>query len=247
MPEDSETVNFCATSKNWAFIYEFGEALDMYDFPILPVAWGDQTLADRYAALQIPNAVLPVISTEGLLETCLNYPYLLNMYLSDNFQQGFERLVAQFCGFPEFFVRLDFTNVLLKKYRNFADDIIGILLLELEYHEKTQISFLDFFLEIMLAQDTVLKNLSKEKEKQLILLSLEHKKIKQSYPNIFAGIHIVSRNLLYAKLLMNDSDFIFEDAEKEKWLSYFIQQPMYIDGPMVDFLETYINAKYIED
>jgi hypothetical protein len=52
---------------------------DAYEFPIKPGTeeWKQLEPATiRIAALQIPDAVLASISTEGLLETCLHFPYL---------------------------------------------------------------------------------------------------------------------------------------------------------------------------
>jgi hypothetical protein len=54
---------------------------DVYDFPLKQGSkeWTQiESVEKRIAALQLPEAVLKKISTEGLLETCLNYPYLID-------------------------------------------------------------------------------------------------------------------------------------------------------------------------
>ena len=249
-PDDFETVNFCATSKNWAFIYEFGEALDIYDFPIKPGTeeWNQlPSTTARKTALQIPDALLPVISTKGLLETCLQYPFLLSSMQSFySFQIGFEELMKSFNGFPEFFKRPKLTNVLMEKYENLKGEVESIW--SLERYDQINFPFRHFVVEFMLAQDTVVNNLSEEQEKHLILLSLENQKIKQTYSDIFSErFNIMSRYLLYAKILMKDSDFIIEDAEVKEALSEFMQWDRNLKQILIDFLETYIYAKYIED
>jgi len=42
-------------------------------------------IKERLDALQIPDAVLSRISTEGLLETCLEFPYLIDIFHSNGY------------------------------------------------------------------------------------------------------------------------------------------------------------------
>jgi hypothetical protein len=80
----------------------------VYDFPVKPDTeewWQFETVEKRVEALQIPDEVLVKISTKGLLETCLEYPFLLSILHGDNCQHGFEGLMKQFNGFRELFKR----------------------------------------------------------------------------------------------------------------------------------------------
>lgn len=142
---------------------------DVYEFPIKPETeeWERfEMVSDRIAALQIPDAVLATISTEGLLETCLTFPYLLDMFLCNNYQQGFDLLMTEFNGFREFFNRRDLANIMLKKYGYFIEDVKGIRLLK--DVEQGWFTFRYFVLEFMLAQDAVFKNLNEEQEMQFL-------------------------------------------------------------------------------
>ena len=83
--------------KNWVLIYQIGGASqtrsgltaysqlkseDKYEFPDISGMndWEDPCIIQkRLDALQIPDAVLVSISTAGLLETCLEFPYLLDI------------------------------------------------------------------------------------------------------------------------------------------------------------------------
>jgi len=85
-------------------VFEKREIKDKYHFPDISKMndWErPNIIQERLTALQIPDAILASISTEGLLETCLEFPYLINIFHSENFQKGFEQLQAQFNGFRE--------------------------------------------------------------------------------------------------------------------------------------------------
>ncbi len=66
---------------------------DQYDFPIKQGSkeWEQiGSIEKRITMLQIPETLLFRISTEGLLETCLAFPYLTDILFYDNYQIGFE-------------------------------------------------------------------------------------------------------------------------------------------------------------
>jgi len=218
---------------------------DIYEYPVKPGTkeWGQfETIEKRIAALQIPDAVLANISTEGLLETCLEFPYLTDILFCDNYQQGFEALMAEFNGFQELIKRHDLTNVLLEKYQNLSVDINNILLQK--EVEQGKFTFRHFVLEFVLTQDVVLKNLNSEQDKQLFLLSFEYNRIKKNYSYIFSNLNDLPTNLLYAKKVMSDPNFKFENTELKKTLLDFIQAPTSVDQRIFDFIENYISIEY---
>ena len=240
--DHNEPANFCTTSKNWTFIYEFGEALDVYEFPDISEMndWeSPDIIPRRLAALQMSDAVLANISTKGLLETCLTFPYLIDIHFLNDYQRGFNAVVAEFNGFRELLERPDYIEFLIEKYKNFLVEIEGILNLELI--EQGRFSFQHFAVEMMLAQDAVLNNLSTEQEKQLILLSFEHTKMEKTYPDVFGGINSLSTILLYAKIIMNDSDFQFENDDMKQALTLYIQEP---GGYILVYIEIFLNITY---
>ena len=227
------------------FAYCQMKTKDIYKFTIRSGTeeWKQfETIDERVATLQIPDDVLKKISTEGLLETCLEFPYLLEILHGSNAQHGFEGLMEIFNGYRELFRRSDLTNALMEKYKNFKEDVKSVRLLN--DVEQGMFSFRHFVLEFMLTQDVVLKNLSVEQEKQLFLLSFDHKKIKQNYSDFFGPLNNLPTNLLYAKKVMSDSNFKFGNAEIKKALSDFIQAPIVIDQQTMDFVEDYINVKF---
>ena len=86
---------------------------DTYNFPFKQEdkEWIQfESVAKRITALQIPDTILSVISTEGLLETCLKFPYLTDIMFCENYQKGFEALTLEFNGFQELLKRNDLTT-----------------------------------------------------------------------------------------------------------------------------------------
>ena len=221
-------------------------AEDGYKFPDIPEMNDWQRpgiIKERIAALQIPDACLEILYTKGLLETCLEFPYNIDMLLSDNYQRGFNSLVANFNGFRELFERPDLVSVLLNKYNELAEYVKSVYLLESV--ERGMLSLRMFIFEFILAQDVVLENLNTEQERELFLLSLEHRKIKSDYPDIFGGWHYVSRALLYAKKIMLDN--AAGDYADELWEfinGRSLPMDFYIDQNTVKYLDDYINNKF---
>lgn len=204
--------------------YSQSKTTDAYIFSIQPQTekWNSfKTIEERIAALQIPADILSEISTEGLLETCLYYPYLLNMFCYDNYQLGLEGITNEFNGFRELFTRNNLTDVLLGKYQMMLEDIKNIHLLGLA--EQGMFSYRYFVVEFMLSQDIVFNNMIGEQEKKLFSILPEHRKMKQEYANIFSNRNHIPAYLLYAKKTASDPDFVFEGFEQKEIPINFIQ------------------------
>ncbi|MDR0603929.1 MAG: hypothetical protein LBG80_06470 [Bacteroidales bacterium] len=224
-------------------LYAHGQSIieDVYDFPIKQGSkeWVKiESVEKRIAILQVPDVILSSISTEGLLETCLTFPYLTDILFCDNYQQGFEALVTEFNGFQELLKRQDLINTLLKKYKSLSTNLTAFQ--SQNNVEQGRFIFRHFVLEFMLAQDVVVKNLSLEQEKQLFLLCYEHKKIKNNYSDIFSSLNFISTNLLYAKKMINDPNFKFESIKQKQALSDFVNTPLHIDQQIIDDIENHI-------
>ena len=217
------------------------EVTDKYEFPDIS-GMNEWTrpgiIKDRIDALQIPENVLASISTEGLLETCLEFPYLVDILHFSDFQQSFNVVVSNFNGFRELLRRPDLVDALLDKYYGITEDVKGVYLLESV--ERGGFSFRNFVTEFILAQDAVFEKLNEEQEIELFLLSLENKKIKNDYSDVFGYWHSISRALLYAKKIMHDNAAGAYTNE----LSRFIKAPLHINPNTAKYLDDYINAKY---
>ncbi len=92
----------------------------IWDFPVKPGMEEWKSLNNSYkkiTACQVPGDVLPALSTEQLIEVCLNYPLLFDILAFDNILTGLETYSINFNGFRELIERSDAALVLIKKYK----------------------------------------------------------------------------------------------------------------------------------
>ncbi len=221
------------------------EAYGQYekDVYVYPIKQGDRewknlaSIDSRIKVLQIPTDVLVNISTEGLLETCLNFPYLTDILFCNDYQKGFEALVKEFNGFEELLKRKDLINVLLKKNKLLFSNIA-----EVKYKtekEKGILSFKCFLLEFILTQDGVFKSLNKLQHKELMKLNIRNKKIKIKYPQVFSELNMLPTYLFYAKKILSDSNF--KNKKERTLLLNFTKSPLYVDTKVAMSIENYLN------
>lgn len=108
-------LHFICRPHTW---YAWQDETDAYIFPITPTEtpekWREfQTYQEMLNACQIPEEKLRTMSTEGLIETCINYPMFANYMFSDSFVEGYQTLCLNFNGLSELYKRNDCTEKLL--------------------------------------------------------------------------------------------------------------------------------------
>ena len=95
-----------------------------YSFPVVPGTdeWKSISHTQRVASLQLPTDTLQSISTARLLETCLYYPFNIDIFALDDQIYSFNRVKEQFNGYAELYQRADFVQELIDLYasRNVA-------------------------------------------------------------------------------------------------------------------------------
>ena len=91
-----------------------------YSFPIVPGTdeWKSISHAQRVASLQLPADTLQSISTARLLETCLYYPFNIDIFALDDQIHSFNRVKEQFNGYAELYRRADFVQELMNLYNS---------------------------------------------------------------------------------------------------------------------------------
>jgi hypothetical protein len=144
-------------------------ASDAYDYPIKggTEEWkAFETHDDMLGACQIPQSILKSMSTKGLVETVLEYPLFGDMRAYDSIQQGFEAVASQFNGLSELLNRKDAGTELLAIYSKMnpqdIEDNWGDI-------QRGAYAFSIAKVEILLAQNKILDNLSEIQLGNLIL------------------------------------------------------------------------------
>ncbi len=186
-----------------------------FEYPIKPgdAKWENiSSVAERIAALQIPEAILAIIPTESLLDICLDFPYLLDVLFYEDYQKGLEALRAEFNGFDELLNRKDIGKFALAKNKNFP--------LELEkLKDKNDIkkgifSFQCFVLDLILAQENVVKTLSNSEEDELLEVSIQNMELRNQQKDVFGSISTTPLYLSYAKSTLPNSNVKYADSKR---------------------------------
>jgi hypothetical protein len=93
-----------------------------WDFPIKPGSeeWRQlETYEDKLNSYNIPQEILKIISTEKLVQACLNYPQFGLIFTRNDLQRGYDHIRAKFNGFRELEERDDAGEVLLNIYKKY--------------------------------------------------------------------------------------------------------------------------------
>lgn len=93
-------------------------AYNGYSYPIVPGTdeWKSISHTQRVASLQLPADTLQSISTARLLETCLYYPFNIDIFALDDQIYSFNWVKEQFNGYAELYQRTDFVQQLMNLY-----------------------------------------------------------------------------------------------------------------------------------
>jgi hypothetical protein len=175
-----------------------------YDFPIRPGMdeWKTFTShGEMLSVVQIPDKTLKQMTTRALVETCLDYPMSGDMMAHNSLQEGLEFVISGFNGLQELLKREDAGVELLAQYR-LANNEIKTEIESVESGGSLSSSYLkNIFLEMLLAQDSIRGNLSKEDEKVLIKECLNNFNLRQSRPDVYSFSSSVSEILVMKKVI----------------------------------------------
>lgn len=80
-----------------------------YEYPITQSdpEWPSLSTSEKKSLCQIETSVLRRLTTPALLETVLNYPYLIDVFAWGDMSIGIETLAANFKGMKELLARAD--------------------------------------------------------------------------------------------------------------------------------------------
>ncbi len=154
-----------------------------YSFPIVPGTdeWKSISHTQRVASLQLPADTLQSISTARLLETCLYYPFNIDIFALDDQIYSFNRVKEQFNGYAELYQRTDFVQQLMNLYgsRNVAlrnQMSVG--------YEKGRYATDYCILEFMLTDAALLASDTQTTQIATMLFEKKEKKIQCNYGNV---------------------------------------------------------------
>lgn len=112
------------------FAQEENKTAKVYTYPFKQgdAKWKSfKSAKDRIQALQIPDSIRTIIPTDQLLDLCLDFPYLTDMYAFDDFQKGFKYMISEYNGFDELLDRGNAIDALLDEYDKIESVVPSLL------------------------------------------------------------------------------------------------------------------------
>ena len=203
-----------------------------YIFPIKPgtVQWAKLTTSDQMDEVcVIPKKVLDTLSTKALLLTCLNYPRIIDFYSTNNLQTAFEFYSIHFNGLRELLNRTDLSKVLLNYYPQI--DIHNYIF----YGDNGKLSFVQIaFLELLLAQEKILKNFNNTEQTEILLAAINNLEIRKS-KNESIGRQITT-GLILSRVLYILYNKSIENFNDKKVMNMFNSSGVVLDTSIIDKL-----------
>lgn len=178
-----------------------------FDYPIKPGTkeWCKyESTLDRVKALQIPQYILTGLSTETLLDICLDYPFLIELSLDDNYQKNLEIIVSQFNGLQELLNRSNLCDVLLAKNEQLMNNAPEMA----KYGKRTQAvyAFKCFVVELLLTQDKLINSVVNRNK--IIEVFKENQSVRQKNEQSFRRINDAPSRILSEKGILDSPSMI---------------------------------------
>jgi len=123
--------------------------------------WKKLPIKIKIETLQLNPIELNNISTYELVNRCLNFPFITEILLIDNYQQGFEIIRENFNGLKELFTRKDAGKSILKVYNSIDSYKLSK---NFTSAQRGKISHKITFLEIFLVQPEILNQFKFDKK-----------------------------------------------------------------------------------
>ena len=174
---------------------------DAYIFPVRPgmPEWIElKTFAERLKVCQVPEPILEDMSTEALVETCLNYPFLGNITLFTTLNQGLEAVISNFNGLRELVERQDAGVELLKKYQAINPEDFDA---SWSPTRRGEYSLHLYYLGALMTYDEILMNMSQKVKHLLLQESFQKFQSMQRHPELYGTGSLSVPILLMAKIM----------------------------------------------
>lgn len=174
-----------------------------YSFPVVPgtEAWKSISHTQRVASLQLPVDTLQNISTARLLETCLYYPFNIDIFAFDDLIASFGRVKEQFNGYAELYQRTDFVQQLMNLFS--SRDVAFVNQIEVD-REQGHYAFDYHIMEFMFSDATLMA--TDTQATQIATMLYEKKEQKKQY-SVYGSTNQVVIALAIGRYLQRTNAF----------------------------------------
>lgn len=217
-----------------------------WDFPIKPGTETWKSLknnAEKVEACQVPIVVLTAMETQELINVCLDYPLLPDIFAFNNIKDGFKKFVSDCNGFRELIKRDDVAKELLKLYKTL--DPISIPK-EGSILEKGNYAFEFSFIELFFSYPLVIEKCSTKEKKEIVEELLSKKEKKKSRPDWYQRTGMQTNYLAIVNTLQSDQGEIqsgLDVAEVSSYIYSGILTNPEITGQIDQLANKYIKNK----
>jgi hypothetical protein len=214
------------------------EKKNVWDYPVKPgmKEWNQfKSVDDMFQACQIPDDILQRISTEELLNVCLNYPALSVLLLYNSIQVGYNNFYNHFNGIRELMSRKDVGLYMLKSYMNMSLT---------EYNpswipeKRGDFSFRYMYFEILLSQPNVIRSLDLNSRKLFLEETAKKYDEKKMRNDIFGGISLSINAWVLAKSL-HSIDRLPAYVKQRTSINEYLETGMSKDDKLLESLSQY--------
>lgn len=180
---------------------------DTYNYPIKPgmPIWATYTTSQQQLeALQIPADTLAIITTDGLIQTCVDFPALGDLLLNIgvNVAGSINRKMETFSGMIELCKRPDAGIKMKERYKKMYPDCINKLA---TYDEKAKFVAAFSAYEMMISYDSIIGKLTIAEKKDLVRMAINKYNCKRNQRNNFAYYDFATSLYIPTKIMMQEN------------------------------------------
>jgi hypothetical protein len=202
--------NFITISDNCR---QLAKPADTYNYPVKPGTpeWAKLTShAQKFDTCLIPVQVLSDISTDGLIQSCLDFPLITDLffYIGSDVIFPLKYYMMNFSGLKELGLRKDAGGKMLARYRNMSPDCVEIYPTNAD---KGDFCFRFSAYELILGDESILDDMTLTEKKALVTESLKKYKEKRNIPVSFAYFNFSSSLYISAKVMVQENYSPFKE------------------------------------
>lgn len=165
--------------------------------------WNELTVAQRWQAVNIPETHLRKMSTNDLIEHCINFDFMWDIFNYQDYETGLNVVISNHNGLRELLDRKDAGRLILDFYRKIDPNKITTIK---ELIERGEFEGKIFFLELYLSHSNILRQM-RGKETDLIKAILMSHNIcldinSKTGKDYYSGYSILTKALVIEKALV---------------------------------------------
>lgn len=187
-----------------------------WNFPVQPGSeqWkAFQSHKEMVDACQIPQNLIPSLSTEELVVLCLKHPLLLDITAFNFFADGYAAYETNFNGVSELYQRKDAPTVLFSWYRQLRFEQASL-------HSTISFNFHISVSEYMLSASSVIAKYTPAQRKEIAAELWSRLNYKKSQPGNFTDLSLNSSYRALFRIIKSDAEGKLSDADL-KVANYF--------------------------